>query len=434
MRQLAEEMIIEGVRSADSEQLVKKNIEVRGQDIKICGKRFRRDDYKEIVLLGIGKASVPMSRGCEELNPDDGLVITKHGDDMERDGSPVVVRRAHHPYPDQINIDASKELLSKVEEKEEALFIFLVSGGGSALFTYPVNGIKTSEIRELNEHLIKSGANINEINAVRKHLSRVKGGKFGDLCSKKGDIVSLIISDVVGDDLSSIASGPTYPDGSTYEDAKKILEEYGIWKRASQSIRDRIKRGLKGEVEETPTDLDVNNFLIGNNMVALKGARKIADKKELNTMILTSQNQGEAKEVAKPLIGVAKEVQDTGNPIEPPVAVLSGGETTVRLKKVDERTGEGGPNREFVLSAAIEIQDREDIVVASVDSDGIDGTDKAGAIADTSTVEKCTLDPKDHLEKHDTQTYFESIGDSIEFNSKTNVNDITVIIVGKKEQ
>ncbi|MFW5946589.1 MAG: glycerate kinase type-2 family protein [Candidatus Natronoplasma sp.] len=434
MRQLAEDMIVEGVRTADSELLVKKNIEVRGQEIKICGKTFRRDDYNEIVLLGIGKASVPMSRGCEELNPDDGLIITKLDNDIEEDKSPVEVRRAHHPYPDQINIDASKELLSKVKEKEETLFIFLVSGGGSALFTSPVKGIKTSEIKGLNKLLIRSGATINEINAVRKHVSMVKGGKFGDLCSKKGDIVSLIISDVVGDDLSSVASGPTYPDESTYEDAEKILKEYGLWKRVSPSIRDHIKSGLKDEVEETPIDLDVNNFLIGNNMIALQGARRIADKKELNTMILTSQNQGEAKEVAKPLMSVAKEVQDTGNPIEPTAAVILGGETTVRLKKIDEETGEGGPNRELVLSAAVEIQDRENIVVASVDSDGIDGTDKAGAVGDTSTIKRCELDPKDHLKKHDTQTYFESIDDSIAFDSKTNVNDITVIIVGKKEQ
>ncbi len=429
MRKLAEEIVIKGVRSADPEKLVKKNIEIDGLEIKICGKTFNREDYQEIVVLGIGKASVPMARGCKKLDPDDGLVITTFNDDIREKKSPVKVKEGHHPYPKKANLDATNELLSKVEEKENALFIFLVSGGGSALFTSPIGGITTSEINELNKLLVKSGANIYEINTIRKHLSKVKGGKFGDFCRAKGEIVSLIISDVIGDDLSVIASGPTYPDDSTYEDTEKILKKYKLWKRVSQSIKDHINSGMKGKTEKTPTELDIDNFLIGNNMVALKGAKRAADKENLDSMILTSQNQGEAKVVAKPLMGIVKEMQDTGNPIEPPAAVILGGETTVRLSSEETEIGKGGPNRELVLSSAIEIQDRENIVVISVDSDGIDGMDKAGAIADTSTVERCALDPKDHLDKHNSQSYFESINDSIEFDSRTNVNDITIIIV-----
>ncbi|MEF8835446.1 MAG: DUF4147 domain-containing protein [Candidatus Thermoplasmatota archaeon] len=433
MRELAKRMIVQGVRSADPEQLVKKNLEIDGSKIKICRNTFNHEDYQDIVVLGIGKASVPMAIGCEKLNPDDGLVITKFNDNIEEEKSPVKVKKAHHPYPKEANIEATNELLSKVEEKENTLFIFLVSGGGSALFTSPVEGITTSEINELNKLLVKSGADIYEINTVRKHVSKVKGGKFGEFCRERGDMVSLIISDVVGDDLSVIASGPTYPDGSTYKDTEKILKKYRLWKKVSQSFRDHINSGLKGEVQETPKELDIDNFLIGDNMIALKGAKRAAHKEDLNSMILTSRNKGEAKVVAKPLMGIAKEIQDTSNPIKPPAAVILGGETTVRFYSEDKETGTGGPNRELALSSAIEIQDRENIVVASVDTDGIDGMDKAGAIADTSTVKRCELDSKDHLDRHDSQSYFESIDDSIEFESKTNVNDITVILVGKKE-
>jgi len=433
MRKLAKNMILKGVQAADPEYLVKKNIEVKDQNIKIAEKTFQREDYDEIVLLSIGKASVPMAIGCRKIDPDDGLAIAKFNGGGDEDKSPVKVKNAHHPYPKRANIDASKELLSIVENKKNALFVFLISGGGSALFTLPTEGITLSEMNKLNKLLVKSGANIHQINTVRKHISRVKGGKLARLCCKKGDVVSLIISDVVGDDMGVIASGPTYPDKSTYQDAENVLKEFDLWDKVSHDIRKRINLGIKGKVEETPKELDVDNFLIGNNMIALKEAKKVAEEKNLNNIILTSQNQGEAKVVAKPLMGIAKEIQDTNNPIEPPAAVILGGETTVGFSSKDANTGKGGPNRELVLSSAIEIQDRDNIVVASVDSDGIDGIDKAGAIADTSTIERCELDPKKLLEKHDSQKYFESIGDSIEFDSRTNVNDITIIIVEEKE-
>lgn len=432
MRSLTKKMMMEGVRATDPEELVKNEIEVEGDEITIHGKSFNRKDYDEVVLLGIGKASVAMAIGCQKLDPDDGLIITKAGKNIDEERCPVKVRKAHHPYPKQENMDAGEELLSIVEEKEHALFVFLVSGGGSALFTSPVNDITLSEMNDLNKLLVKSGANIHEINAVRKHVSGVKGGRLGNLCCNKGDMASLIISDVVGDDLSVIASGPTYPDDSTYENAKEVLREFGLSNKVSDKIKERINKGIEGEVEETPKELDVHNFLIGNNMLALKEARKIAEDEGFNNIILTSQNEGEARMVAKPLMGIAKEIQDTNNPIEPPAAVILGGETTVRFYSEDKEVGKGGPNRELVLSSAIEIQDRNNIDVGSVDSDGIDGMEKAGAIADTSTVERCELNPKDHLERHDSQPYFESIDDSIEFDSRTNVNDITIILVGEQ--
>ncbi len=434
MKELTEVMISEAVKSADPEKLTADVIDIENGRLKISGKRFDQEDYDEIVVFGIGKASVAMATGCRKLDPDDGLVITKSGKEYDEERCPVKVRKAHHPYPKTANKEATEELLSKVEEKENALFVFLVSGGGSALFLSPVEGISLSEMNSLNKLLVKSGASIDEINAVRKHVSRVKGGRFGELCSKRGNIVSLIVSDVVGDGLSVIASGPTYPDDSTFEDAERVLKEYEIWDEVPGSVREHIQKGMDGEINETPDELDVDNFLIGNNLLALKKAKDVAEKNGLNSTILTSQNEGEAKVVAKPLVGIAKEIQDSENPISPPAAVILGGETTVRFRSMDAESGSGGPNRELTLSAAIEMKDRENMVFASIDSDGIDGMSKAGAIADTSTVENSQLNPRDYLERHDSQSFFEEIGDSIEFDSRTNVNDITIILVEEKEK
>lgn len=434
MRKLAKEMILEGVEVADPEKLVRNNINVKDEAIEISGKKYNRNDYDEIVVFAIGKASVAMATGCDKIDPDDGLVITKSGEEYDEERCPVEVREAHHPYPEEANIEATNELLSKVEEKDNALFVFMVSGGGSALFLSPVEGITLSEMNTLNKLLVKSGANIHEINAVRKHVSEVKGGRFGDLCCTKGDIVSLIVSDVVGDDLSVIASGPTYPDDSTFEDADRVLKEYDLWEEVPDSIRKNIEEGLAGNISDTPTELEVENSLIGNNLLALKEAREIAKKNDFNSLILTSQNEGEAKVVAKPLSGIAKEIQDSGYPMTPPAAIILGGETTVRFRSMDAESGMGGPNRELVLSGAMEIKNRDNIVFASVDSDGIDGMDKAGAIADTTTIQNSGLDPKDHLDRHDSQSFFEAIDGDIEFDSRTNVNDITVILVGEKEK
>ncbi|MFP4050745.1 MAG: glycerate kinase [Thermoplasmata archaeon] len=433
MKQIAYDMIRKGVETADPERLINENIELDNNKIKISNKEFNKNEYSKILLFGIGKAAVSMASGLNKLDPDDGLIITKEGKVFEGHYCPVPVRKVSHPYPEQKNIEVSEEIIDKIEGLENALIIFLISGGGSALFLSPVESISISEMNELNKLLVKSGANIHQINSVRKHVSRVKGGRFAELCEEKADLISLIISDVVGDDLSVIASGPTYPDDSTFKDAKKALKDFDLWDKISKNIRNHIEKGTRSKMKETPNSVKTYNFLIGNNMTALNGAKEVAKKNGLNPLILTSQNQGEAREVAKPYIGMAKEVQDTGNPIEPPAALIFGGEMTVTFESMDSESGKGGPNREFVLASAIEIVDRENIVVASVDSDGIDGVEKAGAIADTNSIKRSNLNAKDFLKSHSSQDFFDSIDDSIEFDSRTNVNDISVIIIDEKK-
>ena len=280
---------------------------------------------------------------------------------------------------------------------------------------------------------MKCGAQIHDINTIRKHCSDVKGGKFGKRVSEKGaTLISLILSDVVGDDLSVIASGPSYKDATTFDDAIGLLKQYGIWDETPESIQEHMLRGLENPGLEPPREVPENvyNYLIGNNLAALNAAETIARREGFNTIILTSQNSGEAKIIAKCIMGIAKEIQDSGNPVSPPACLIMGGEMIVTFDWKD-RNG-FGPAREFVLSSALEIQGRKNIVVAGCDTDGVDGNGKSGAIADGGTVARATLDSRHYLDKHDAELFFDSLDDSIQFVSMTNVNDLIVVLVGEK--
>lgn len=438
-REIAKEMIHAAVKVADPTEAIKRNVSVDADTLRICELELPLPDFDRVLLFGIGKASTPMARAFEEIiKPDDGLVITKAGDEINLvELESVPVYQAFHPEPREINVEVSRKILDMVEAikpDEKVLIVFMISGGGSALFTAPAEGISVDDMFKLNQIMMKWGGNIYQINTVRKHVCQVKGGRFAQLCSEKGaTLVSLILSDVVGDDLSVIASGPTYKDDTTFADAIDLLQRFNVWDECPRSVRDYLERGLENPDMEPPRVVPSNthNFLIGNNMTALQAAEEIARREGFNTMILTSQNLGEAKEVAKSIMGIAKEVQDSGNPIKPPAALILGGEMIVTFKW-EERDG-FGPNREFVLSSAIEIANRQNIVVAGADTDGEDGQGKSGAIADCRTVHRTDLDARWHLDKHEAEAFFDALGDSLEFTSHTNVNDIDVILIGEKE-
>jgi glycerate 2-kinase len=438
-RKIAKEMIAAAVKAADPTEAIKRNVSVDGDTLRICDLELKLSEFDRVLLFGIGKASTTMARAFEEiLTPDDGLVITKAGDEINLvELKSVPVYEAYHPEPREINVEVSRKIVDMVEAikpDEKVLIIFMISGGGSALFTVPAEGISVDDMFKLNQIMMKWGGNIYQINTIRKHVCQVKGGRFAQLCSRKGaTLASLILSDVVGDDLSVIASGPTYKDDTTFADAIDLLKRFNVWDECPQSVRDHLEKGLENPDMEPPRTVPPNtyNFLIGNNMVALRAAEEIAKREGFNTMILTSQNLGEAKEVAKAIMGIAKEVQDSGNPIKPPAALILGGEMIVTFKW-EERDG-FGPNREFVLSSAIEIANRKNIVVAGADTDGEDGQGKSGAIADCRTVHRTDLDARWYLDKHEAEAFFDALGDSLEFTSQTNVNDIDVILIGEKE-
>ncbi|MBU1213252.1 MAG: DUF4147 domain-containing protein [Alphaproteobacteria bacterium] len=438
-RKLAHEMIMAGVNVADPRQSIKDSVKVDGDMLTIRGDTFSLKDYDKVLLFGVGKASTPMCQAFEDiLKPDGGLVITKLGEEIcIADVKMIPVKRAYHPEPRAENAEYSREILDMIDavgENEKVLVFLMVSGGGSALFTCAPETVSIEDKFKLNQLLMKCGADIHDINTIRKHCSDIKGGKFGQRVARKGGtLVSLILSDVVGDDLSAVASGPSYKDGSTFADAVRLMKQYEIWDEAPQSVRDHMDRGLKDASLEPPREVPagVYNYLIGNNLAALEAAKAIAIREGFDTTILTSQNTGEAKIIAKAFMGIAKEIQDSQNPVKPPACLIVGGEMIVTFNWED-RNG-FGPTREFVLSSALEIQGRKNIVVAGCDTDGVDGDGKSGAIADGNTVSRATLDARHYLDKHDAEIFFDSLGDSIQFVSMTNVNDIIVIIVGDKE-
>lgn len=428
-----------GVNVADPRQSIQDNVKLDGDKLTVCGDVFALKDYDRILLFGAGKASTPMCQAFEKIvRPDDGLVITKIGEEIcIAEVKTIPVKRAYHPEPRAENAEYSREILEKIDridESEKVLVFLMISGGGSALFSCAPEAVGIEDKFKLNQLLMKCGANIHDINTIRKHCSDIKGGKFGQrVAGKGGTLVSLILSDVVGDDLSAIASGPSYKDDSTFEDAVRLMQQYGIWEEAPQSVRNHMEQGLKDPSLEPPRKVleGVHNYLIGNNLGALEAAKMIAEKNGFNTTILTSQNTGEAKIVAKAYMAIAKEIQDSQNPVKAPACLIVGGEMIVTFDWED-RNG-FGPTREFVLSSALEIQGRNNIVVAGCDSDGVDGDGKSGAIADGHTVSRARIDAKHYLDKHDAEIFFDSLKDSIQFVSMTNVNDIIVILVGDKE-
>lgn len=439
-RQIAKDMIMAAVKAADPTRAVQDSVKLSGKTLTVKGREFDLDKYDRVLLFGIGKAAAPMAWALEQIiSPDDGLIITKLGEEIaDVEVKSVPVCKAYHPEPKEENVAYTRKILEKVEALDPdspTLIFFLITGGGSALFCAPPEGIGIDDMFRLNQLLMKCGASIYDINTIRKHVSRVKGGRFGQLCSKRGaTTIALILSDVVGDDLSVIASGPTYKDVSTFADAVELAKQYGIWEEMPESVRQHLLKGLKNPAMEPPREVPANvyNYLIGNNMGALLAAEKVAKEAGFSTMILTSQNTGEAKHIAKCIMGIAKEIQDSGRPLKPPAALILGGEMIVTFRW-EERDG-FGPNREFVLSSAIEVANRKNIVIAGADTDGEDGQGKSGAIADCRTVHRAELDAKYYLDKHDAEIFFDSLGDSLEFSSMTNVNDVDVVLIGPKEE
>ncbi len=427
MREIVLQILEAGIEGADPRSLLSRFVD--GSKIRLPGDlTYDPSDYEKVVLIGVGKACEKMAEAFQDWEFDQDLLITDNR--APEKSSKFTLRRCSHPLPSQENLDASEEALSILDGCENALIIVLISGGGSSLFCLPPQGITLDDVIHLNRILLSTGVDIHEMNTVRKHISRVKGGRFAEYGEKKGTMVSFILSDVVGDELSDIASGPTVGDDTTFQDAISVLKRHDLWEKTPVSIRDHLKKGRNGEIEDTPSEVNVQNVLIGGNRNALEAASEKAAYLGIRPMILTSTNQGEAKEVAKLAAAVVKECQDYEDPVRPPVVFLIGGEMTTGLP--DDFEGyNGGPNREFVLSFAISIKDRSNIAAAAVDTDGVDGKGKAGAFADCGTVVESEHDAHSMLSQHRTQEFFDGSGGSLEFPVKTNVNDLIVIFVQK---
>jgi len=393
--------------------------------------------YSRLLVIGFGKAAVPMARALEESLGEliaGGVVITKYGHGATHALKRVRVQEAGHPLPDQNGVNGTEEIAALAGAADErALAVVLISGGGSALFVSPAEGISLEEKQETTSLLLRAGAEIQELNAVRKHLSRVKGGRLAGLLYPAAT-VSLILSDVIGDPLDVIASGPTSPDCTTFADALNVLGRYGLLGRAPQAVVRRLENGRKGVIPETPKQGDpvfgnVENVIIGSNRLALDAAKAAAEAMGMRSEIISAEVAGEAGEAGRSLAFKAltaklrKEtrVQD---------CLISGGETTVTVTG----TGKGGRNMELALAFALEIEGVPGITLLSAGTDGTDGpTDAAGAVVDGMTIVRARargLDPDEFLRNNDSYAFFRKAGGLVITGpTGTNVMDMQIVVI-----
>jgi len=416
---------------------VRRALSLEGDALRVGDRRYDLRGIEHIYVVGFGKASAGMARAVEGILSErisQGLVITADGYRVPT--GIVDVREAGHPVPDERGLSAARELLSIVEGAgEDDLILVLISGGGSALLTAPAEGISLEDLAKTNELLLRSGARIQEINAVRKHLSRAKGGQLARL-AQPARVVSLVLSDVVGDPLDSIASGPTVPDPTTFADAIGILRRYGIWEKVPESVRRHLQRGASGRIPETPKPGDpcfsrVQNVIVGSGRHAAEAALKKGEELGFTGRILTTTLEGEAREVGKVLAAIARELRAHGRPLPPPALLVLAGETTVTVRG----GGKGGRNQELALSAALGIEGLAGVVIASVGTDGRDGpTDAAGGVVDGGTARRIRdagLDPGELLRDNDSYRGLSAAGDLLVLGpTGTNVADLLLILAG----
>ena len=365
---------------------------------------------------------------------ENGLVIVKDGyNDLSSPIENIEIVEAGHPIPDNRGAQATKRIIELLNHtRKDDLVICLISGGGSALMVSPVEGISLAELQDLTRELLASGATINEINALRKHLDQVKGGQIARYAAP-ARLISLILSDVVGDPLDVIASGPSVPDSTTYDEAINILTKYQIEHRISRKIIKYLKSGKRGDIPDTPklNDLifkNVTNFVIGSNLVAGQGALKQAQKEGFHTMLLTNYLQGEAKEVAKALAAILRQMASNNPPLARPACIILGGETTVTL----QGNGQGGRNQEIALASVYDLAGINDIALITLATDGGDGsTDAAGAVVTGETFQRAQeagLDPQIYLRNNDSYNFFKSLNDLVITGpTLTNVNDLAFL-------
>ena len=407
------------------------------------------DDYRRIIVIGAGKAGAPMAQALETVlgdRIDTGLVVVKtgHGEPLPT----IEIVEAAHPVPDENGVTAARRIVDLARSADETtLVISVISGGGSALLPMPLtweNGDRAIRLtlahkQRITEALLACGATIGEINCIRKHLSGVKGGRLLARIAPARSL-SFILSDVVGDDLSSIASGITAPDPTTYADALAIIERYGIDDAIPEPVREVLIRGQRGEIPETlkpddPASAKATNLMIGTNLAALNAAAETAQDLGYPPVRLTRRATGEARELARTLAAIGADAATAGMLISPPACILSGGEPTVTLRG----TGKGGRNQEMALAVLQEMAAAPELFTSVAflagATDGTDGpTDAAGAFADLDLLERARrlgLDPAAHLANHDAYPFFDAIGGLLKTGpTRTNVCDLHLMLVG----
>ena len=437
LRDHAREIFDAGLQAVDPKKAIFNQLSLKGSILNVGDRVYDLDAFEHIYVVGAGKAGALMAQGIESLLGErisGGIVMVKY--DHVLPTKKIELRQAGHPVPDENGVEGTCRLLERVRRaKANDLIICLLSGGGSALLLKPAEGIALSEKQTVTGLLLRSGAAIHEMNTIRKHISSVKGGQLARI-AYPATLISLVVSDVIGDSLDVIASGPTYPDSSTFQDSLKIIDKYSITEQVPISIRNLLNRGAEGRIPETPKPEDpvfekTHHLIVANNTLALQAAADKARTLGYHTMILSGMIEGETKEAAKEHASILKQILHSSNPLHQPACVISGGETTVTVNG----NGLGGRNQEFVLAGAIEIAGLKNVVMFSAGSDGTDGpTDAAGAIADGNTVFRAaeqTLDPEQYLRNNDSYHFFQGLNDLVKTGpTNTNVMDLRILLVG----
>ncbi len=434
---LVPELVQAALRAADPAAAVQRAVRLEDDLLHVADKTYDLNRVRHVYAVGAGKASATMAQALEEMLGErltGGIIVTKYG--YARPTRRVTVREAGHPIPDEAGVQATRELLDLVDQADvDDLVLALISGGGSALLVAPAEGLTLEDIQATTDLLLASGATINELNAVRKHLSAIKGGQLARRVAP-ARLVTLIVSDVVGDPLDVIASGPTVPDPTTFADAWDVLARFGLLERVPAPVRAHLQEGRAGRRPETPKPGDplferVHNAIIASNRQAAEAAAVRATELGYHALVLTTFLEGEAREVGTVLAALARELASHDRPVPRPACLVLGGETTVTVR----RPGKGGRNQEMALSAALRLDGLPNTVVATLATDGGDGpTDAAGGIVDGHTMmlaRQRGVDVRGALARNDSYRALDALGALLKTGpTGTNVNDLAFVIVG----
>jgi len=427
------------IDAVDPDKAVANCLKQDKNHLQVGGQSYDLNRVQRVFLIGFGKASLPMGQAAEKIIGDrltQGVLISKtHPSKFTIRHSSLTIVEASHPVPDERGVEGAQHIIELLQSTTpNDLVLFLISGGGSALLTAPVPEVHLADLQRVNNLILSCGADINEINTLRKHLSQVKGGGIARLASP-AQVCSLILSDVIGDPLDVIASGPTVPDPTTFSDTLSIIEKYDLTQEIPSSILSHLHTGVRNEIPETPKVGDpiferTNNFIIGNNLMAAQSALTQAKSEGLTPRLLTTKLKGEAREIGQALAAIAQQIDATGDPIPRPACIVAGGETTVTLLG----DGLGGRNQEVALSAVPGLAGLQDTFLITLATDGDDGpTDAAGAVISGDTLSQANLQGLNHakyLSRNAAYEFFDPLGDLLKPGpTLTNVNDLTFIFV-----
>ena len=433
-RTMLKHLLLAGLDAADPESAIRRAVRIRHNRLTVGTRKYDLAVFSRIVCIGAGKASGAMAAALERqlgARLEGGLVVVNDGQTGET--KKIRLLQARHPVPDHRSEKAARRMVRLLESlTDRDLVLMVLSGGASSLLTAPAAGLTLQEKQRTTRLLLRSGATIQEVNTVRKHVSGIKGGRLA--AATPATVVTLVLSDVPGDDPATIGSGPMAPDPSTFSDAKEVLDTFKIRNRIPLAVRRHVERGVQGRIPETPKPGEalfsrVQHHVLGNNRAVIERMAERARALGLRPMTLTTTLSGEAREIGKLFGALAKEMRVSGNPVRPPACLLAGGELTVTVRG----KGLGGRAQEFALAAAPSIEGLSRVFVAGFGTDGIDGpTDAAGAIVDGETVSRARekgMSLEAALRENDSYGFFHRVGGHVVTGpTGTNVNDVYMIL------